>query len=482
MYLKFIIEYESENGYVCNIAKQVAQQLNIHIGLKREDNKTLIFMELDEEKINAFASNLDKSLKKSIFLGKIDAVVVDSFENEKTPQFLDFENELIDITDNTITTKDYTYKVSKVSEDSDLIIAKDLNTIAKYFVAFSGDEIIASLEKPILHLKVNINFRTLTNIFNVNSYDVQITDEFIMPFFEKFDTPLLGIKILKQNIKPIKGVVTDTKKHKFIITSGEKFLVLPPTKEYDKTKTPYFGYFGVLNQYNLLQKNTMAFPFYKKHPSKVFINSPKFGLIDYVDFDVKFKNFEEVFANIGIDETGKKLISNFSKKEPELFNNALDSNIESEYQGIYYIWGLIGCVLGFGKDIKTSAEKLLTLANEALTKKGPRIDYKLKDKNIDATWAIRTSMSFKLAGVDDNLIAYGVIESFAEFLNNLYEGVNRDTELNGAIIVGDLFDGELLNKTYTYISKNYPTFTPKALPISGVIEGYGAWCIDEDSK
>jgi hypothetical protein len=84
-------------------------------------------------------------------------------------------------------------------------------------------------------------------------------------------------------------------------------------------------------------------------------------------------------------------------------------------------------------------------------------------------------MSFKLAGVDDNLICYGVIESFAEFLNNLYEGVNRDTPLDGAIIVGDLYEGEFLNKTYTYISKNYPTFTPKAMPISGWIEGYGAY-------
>ena len=79
MYLKFIIEYESENGYVCNIAKDVAQNLDINIGLKRDNNTTFIYMELDEEKINLFSNALDKALKKSIFLGKIDAVVVDSF-------------------------------------------------------------------------------------------------------------------------------------------------------------------------------------------------------------------------------------------------------------------------------------------------------------------------------------------------------------------------------------------------------------------
>jgi len=476
MYLKFIIDYESPNGYVCKVAKEVAKKLNINIGLKREDDKTLIFMELDEDKINSFANELDKSLAKSIFLGKIDAVVVDEFENEEI-KIYDFSNELIEIKDNLITTKDYIYEVSEVKEDSDLIIAKDLNSVAKHFVAFNGDEAIAFREHPILHLKVNINFRTLTNLFSVSSYDVKLTDEYLEEFFEKFDTPLIGVKVIKDN--SLKGVVTDTKNHKFIITSGEKYLVLPPQKEYDENKKPYFGYFGVLNQYNLNDKNTMAFPFYKKHPSKVLLNSPKFGLVDYVDFDVNYTSFEEIFAEISLDESGKKLIKNFSTKEPKLFENALNSDLKTDYKGIYFVWGLIGCVLGFGKNIEESAKKLLELANDALTKKGPRIDYKLKDKNLDATWAIRTAMSFKLAGVDDNLISYGVIESFAEFLNNLYEGVNRDTELNGAIIVGDLFEGEFLNKTYTYVSKNYPTFTPKALPISGAIEGYGAWVVNQ---
>jgi len=475
MYLKFIIEYENEDGYVCDVAQKCAKELNINIGLKREDNQTLIYLELDEEKINNFSNLLDKRLAKSIFLGKIDAVVVDEFINEDI-KIIDFSNELIEIKENIITTKDYIYEISEVKEDSDLIIARDLDSVAKHFVAFNGDEVIAFREKPILHLKVNINFRTLTNLFRVSSYDVKLSDEFTDSFFDKFDSPLLGVKVIKDN--SIKGVVTDTKTHKFIITSGEKYIIKPPQKEYDSNKKPYFGYFGILNQYDLNDKTTMAFPFYKKYPSKVLMNSPKFGLVDYVDFDVNYSSFDEIFAEISLDENSKKLVENYSKKEPELFNNALNSDLKSDYQGIYFVWGLIGCVLGFGNNIEESAKKVIELANDALTKKGPRIDYKLKDKNLDATWAIRTAMSFKLAGVDDNLIAYGVIESFAEFLNNLYEGVNRDTALDGAIIVGDLYEGELLNKVYTYVSKNYKTYTPKAMPISGMIEGYGAWCVE----
>ena len=118
----------------------------------------------------------------------------------------------------------------------------------------------------------------------------------------------------------------------------------------------------------------MAFPLYKKHPSKVFMNSPKFGLVDYVSFDFEFKDFSEIFAEISIDETGKKLVQNFKNKQPELFANALESNLKSDYKGVYYLWGLIGCVLGFDANIQASAKRLLQLSNEALTKKGPRID------------------------------------------------------------------------------------------------------------
>jgi hypothetical protein len=131
-------------------------------------------------------------------------------------------------------------------------------------------------------------------------------------------------------------------------------------------------------------------------------------------------------------------------------------------------------LLGFGDNIDEGFNGILKYANSAMTKKGPRIDYKMKDKNLDPLWAVRTVMSFKLAGVDDYLLSFGVIESFAEFLTNIYDQLHKESLLDGAVIVGDLFEGEFLNKVYTNIKKNYPTFTPKALPISGAVEAYGS--------
>ena len=200
--------------------------------------------------------------------------------------------------------------------------------------------------------------------------------------------------------------------------------------------------------------------------------------MEYIDFEFNFKDFEEIFATISVmDENGKKLVGNFSKKANNLFENALNADISSEKKGIYYLWGLIGIVLGLGNSIDEAFEKLTIYANEAMTKKGPRIDYKMDKNNLNPLWAIRTAMSFKLAGVDDYLLSYGVIESFAEFLSNIYEEVNKENPLDGAIIVGDLFEGEFLNKIYSYISKNYKVYTPATLPISGAIEAFGGLVI-----
>jgi hypothetical protein len=267
----------------------------------------------------------------------------------------------------------------------------------------------------------------------------------------------------------------ESKENKTTLTKTEQF------KEID-VKVPFAGYFGVLNQWNLEDKVTVGFAFYKEDENKIMINSPKFGLVEYIDFDFKFNNFEEIFASIKVmNETGEKLIKNFSEKQPGLFENAVNSNLDTKKQGIAYLWGVIGVVLGFADNIDDAYEKLLDYANSAMAKKGPRIDYKLKDKNLDPLWAVRTAMSFKLAGVDNYLLSFGVLESFAEFLSNTYEQLNKESELNGAILVGDLFEGEFLNKIYTYIKKNYPVFTPQALPMSGAAEAYGAAVIKAKS-
>jgi hypothetical protein len=417
------------------------------------------------------------------------------------------------------------YEVTTDLENVEQIVAVDLAAVATYFMSFDGDaKALGSIEKPLVNLKTNLNFKKEYGL-STPAYYVKLPDCMVLELLceeVKNDVKLIGIKksekaddfkfeVNNSDEIPV-AVVTDTKNKDILIQTGDRGL-LPKFEKYlgkveagydkfkaiskksktiltytdekqeAKVKLPYAGYFGVLNQWELEDKVTMGFAFYKENENKIMINSPKFGLVEYIDFNFKFKNFDEVFASIKVmNETGEKLVENFAKKEPELFENAINANLETKKQGIAYLWGLIGIVLGFADNITEAHKKLLEYANSAMAKKGPRIDYKMKDKNLDPLWAIRTAMSFKLAGVDNYLLSFGVLESFAEFLSNTYEQVNKESPLDGAVIVGDLFEGEFLNKIYTNIKKNYPTFTPKGLPLSGAIEAFGEAVILSRSK
>jgi hypothetical protein len=417
------------------------------------------------------------------------------------------------------------YEVSTDLENAEQVVAVDLAAVATYFMSFEGDaKALGSIEKPLVNLKTNLNFKKEYGL-STPAFLVKLPDCMVLELLceeIKSDIKLLGLKktencddfsfeIENNDEIPI-AVVTDTKNHDILLSKGERG-ILPKFEKYlskdieaqngfykaeskkNKTvlfktgefkeidvKIPFAGYYGVLNQWNLEDKVTLGFAFYKENENKVMINSPKFGLVEYIEFGFKFDNFEEIFAAIKVmNETGEKLIKNFSEKQPELFENAIKSNLTTNKQGIAYLWGLIGIVLGFADNIDDAYEKVLEYANSAMAKKGPRIDYKMKDKNLDPLWAVRTAMSFKLAGVDNYLLSFGVLESFAEFLSNTYEQLNKESVVDGAVIVGDMFEGEFLNKIYTYIKKNYPTFTPKALPLSGAIEAYGAAVIKSKS-
>ncbi|WP_456470224.1 hypothetical protein [Caminibacter sp.] len=571
MILKFIFETPSNQGIIEKICIRVADSAGVKLGLSRDLNYIYAYVDGDEGRIENFSRRLATELPLSIFLKSLNAEITEEFKDDLKREFpdislppcpkclrevkdknskhyydifhhcevcgykvlkTDIENskELFDNLKEklkngdkiSIQTMNGAYEISSNLEEAETVVAKDLASVAKYFMAFEGDaKALASIEKPLVTLKTNLEFKKDYGL-SIPAYDVKLPDCMVLELlFDGLDLPLLGLKktdnpedlIFEVKTEEIpKAVVTDSIKKDILLYKGDRGIIPKfenfikediigrhkdyvafsenektildriekyKFNEFKEVKPAFGGFFGVVNQWDLENKNIMGFCFYKEGESKIFINSPKFGLVEYIDFNFYFDNFEEIFSLIGaMNETGKKLIENFSKKRPELFEKALNVNIKNNKKGIYYLWGLIGIVLGFADNVEEAAIKLLKYANEAMTKKGPRIDYKLEGNNLNPLWTIRTAMSFNLAGVDNYLISYGVIESFAEFLSNTYEQVNKESPLNGAVIVGDLFEGEFLNKIYSYIEKNYPVFTPKALPVSGAVEAYGALVIN----
>ncbi len=555
MILKFIFKTSSTQGIIEKISLRVAKEVGAEIGLSRDLDKIYVYVKNNFEE---FSKRLSTQLPISIFLESVEAEVVDEFrddlkrdfpsislppcpkcleevKNPDSPYYYDifhhcevcgykaegkktskelFENLASKIKDKIkIQTMNGAFEVGVDFKDADVVVARDLAAIGKYFFSFKNDaKALASIEKPMMKMKTNLEFKKKFGPYN--AFWVKLPDCMVLELlFDSSDLELLALKRIDKPVdlvfdvkiqKPLKAVVSESDVLVYdgdrgLLPKFEKFVkegIIGKHKKYvafskdDKTiikrgdlkntieaKEVYAGFYGVLSQWELEDKNVLGFSFYKDD-NKIFLYSKKFGLVEYLDFKFGFDDFEEIFALIArMNESGKKLVENFVNKRASLFNHAISCDISSKSKGIYYLWGLVGILLGLGDDVESGVRELLKRANEAMTKKGPRIDYKFDGNNLNPLWTIRTAMSFNLAGVDEYLLSYGVVESFAEFLSNIYEEANKDNNLDGAIIVGDMFEGEFFAKIYSYIKKNYPTFIPKALPSSGAIEAYGSLVI-----
>jgi len=237
------------------------------------------------------------------------------------------------------------------------------------------------------------------------------------------------------------------------------------------------AFFSVLGDNGLLDKTVAGIYLGKEKDSAVMIHSGKFGLVDFVHFDFEYKTFDSLFSSIeSMNETGKKLLKNFRAKKQERYERCLTLGIEDTGSNLMTLFGTIGMILGFGDSAAEAGRQLLDNAAEFKGKKGPRIDYKLREgRRLDPLWCIRTAMSFKLADLDDLTLSFGVVESFCEFLSKTVDDIQTDLSLDAIVFCGSLFgEKKILQKTHLLIAKNHPVFFNRSLPMDGPSIAYGA--------
>lgn len=250
-------------------------------------------------------------------------------------------------------------------------------------------------------------------------------------------------------------------------------------------KACHGAFYSVMYQNNLEKNTSIGLYCSKKYSNKIMINSPKFGLIDYMSFSFEFNSVKEIFEAIQKEsKVASTLIKNFKDqygpKEDIVFKKSQECGGE-----IFAIWGAIAIILGIyeGNDLCEAGQKVINLAQDFRGGKGPRIDYKTKAMStrevIDVLWTIRTAMSFKLTDMDDLTLCYGIVESFAEFLSKQVDHISLEYDIDSVCIAGSLFESfKLLEHSYVNISKNHNMYFNKELPIDEVNLGFGIIHID----
>ncbi len=223
----------------------------------------------------------------------------------------------------------------------------------------------------------------------------------------------------------------------------------------------------------------------RRHRSQICSFSPKIGYTAMAHFtDELLLSPKTMLTSIEhMDEAGARLVANYKTAYPKLYEQIEHARFTSEdkISMLCRLWSMAAIFIGLsdGNEVLNAYEQLEATALEFHGKSGPRIDYKMiKTANgyeIDPRLAIRSAMSFKLAGVDEYLLSFGFIDSLADFIAQQAELCDANISIKGVTLSGSLFENrQLLMRTYNALASNYPIYRNERLSMDGANVAVGA--------
>ncbi|WP_187851871.1 protein hydE [Helicobacter pylori] len=269
---------------------------------------------------------------------------------------------------------------------------------------FKSDEIIAQLPfDPILNLLCRI-----------------LQDEGIEFVFMHANDPQEALLYYETLFKTPKRLITPTKK--FVLENNLSAIAFKDELEFLK-ETPH----------------SIVLYFSFKRPTRLLLHANgSLKTLLSVSFD-----FNKMFNALKQDEKASRMLQNYATKFPNFYARILEL---SKYQlggaNLLDFFQILGFVLGYSEDF--CAQSVIPLAKECLRPKGPRIDYKiLKDDSfkmaLNFSKIMHSAMSFRLAGVENEILSLGILDSLAEFLGNFIWDNAQNFSVQEVTIAGDFF-------------------------------------------
>ncbi|WRE63567.1 protein hydE [Helicobacter pylori] len=269
---------------------------------------------------------------------------------------------------------------------------------------FKNDEIIAQLPfDPILNLLCRI------------LQDEGI--EFVFTHANNSQEALLHYETL---FKTPKCLITPTKK--FVLENNLSTLAFKDELEFLK-ETPH----------------SIVLYLSFKRPTRLLLHANgSLKTLLSVDFD-----FNQSLNLLKQDEKASRMLKNYATKFPNFYARILElSQYNLGGANLLDFFQILGFVLGYSEDF--CVQSVISLAKECLRPKGPRIDYKiLKDDSfkmaLNFSKIMHSAMSFRLAGVENEILSLGILDSLAEFLGNFIWDNAQNFSVQEVTIAGDFF-------------------------------------------
>ncbi|GAA7714436.1 hydrogenase biosynthesis protein HydE [Helicobacter pylori] len=270
---------------------------------------------------------------------------------------------------------------------------------------FKNDEIIAQLPfDPILNLLCRI-----------------LQDEGIEFVFIHANNPQKVLLYYEALFKTPKRLITPTKK--FVLENNLSAIAFKDELEF-LSATP---------------NNSIVLYLSFKRPTRLLLHANgSLKTLLSVSFD-----FNKIFNALKQDEKASRMLKNYATKFPNFYARILElSKYNLGGANLLDFFQILGFVLGYSEDF--CAQSVIPLAKECLRPKGPRIDYKiLKDDSfkmaLNFSKVMHSAMSFRLAGVENEILSLGILDSLAEFLGNFIWDNAQNFSVQEITIAGDFF-------------------------------------------
>lgn len=345
--------------------------------------------------------------------------------------------------------------LKELGKSSFWVMPCDLSLVEKAFIA-TKEEIhaLASLEKPTLNLRVNLIYKN-KNFLPTSWVDVKMSDSLLLFLLAK-ELFRVGVEFisLEENEKAdisLTHFQDRTKKPLKVNVLENKAIIMLDKNEFEATQAlPTFKekshekFTSIIYEYNLFEEKSSCFYLSKTNDDKIMTYSQKLGLIELVNIEIPL-SIEDILIQIeNIDEGGAKLVRNYKKEYSKVIEKALHVKVSKDApKSFYTLLGVVGVVLGFGDDVKSAADTLLRYAKEFAGPKGPRIDVKMHNngfpETLDVVKFVRSGLSFRLAGVDNEILSYGYLESIAYFVSDVADIIAKEFETTHVCLSGSLF-------------------------------------------
>ncbi len=269
---------------------------------------------------------------------------------------------------------------------------------------FKNDEIMAQLPfDPILNLLCRI-----------------LQDEGIEFVFIHANNPQEALLYYETLFKTPKRLITPTKK--FVLENNLSAIAFKDELEFLK-ETPH----------------SIVLYLSFKRPTRLLLHANgSLKTLLSVSFD-----FNQSFNLLKQDEKASRMLQNYATKFPNFYARLLElSKYRLGGANLLDFFQILGFVLGYSEDFCT--QSVIPLAKECLRPKGPRIDYKiLKDDSfkmaLNFSKVMHSAMSFRLAGVENEILSLGILDSLAEFLGNFIWDNAQNFSVQEVTIAGDFF-------------------------------------------